>query len=170
MLPEHLLKLDTCFIRVKHGFWQGSSLKLTSSFTRRGVTEEVRANGLIEGDSGYHALFFLIFLQIFSCDVIIYQRQWGVILIHEQCLPKKKRWKERIFVWFVERNYVRDITGWVCRQDECTGKLWILFLSWSGIKATELEFVWIPMCRQQTHRHCAETQAVINFDDLYMWF
>lgn len=118
MLREHLLKLDTCFIRVKHGFWQGSSLKLTSSFTRRGVTEEVRANGLIEEDSGYHALLFLIFLQIFSCDVIIYQRQWGVILIHEQCLPKKKKGEKNVYLC----DLYKGIT-WETSLDECAGKM-----------------------------------------------
>ncbi len=103
--------------RVKHGFGRGLSLKLTSLFTRRSVTEEARAGGLLEENSGYHAWCFLVFLH-----VIVNQRQWGVILIHEQCLPKK-RVKRSLFAWFVWRNYKRDITGWewvparwVCRQ------------------------------------------------------
>ncbi len=145
--------------RVKHGFGRGLSLKLTSLFTRRSVTEEARAGGLLEENSGYHAWRFLVFLH-----VIVNQRQWLVILIHEQCLPKKES----------KEVYLRDLCEGItretspdeseCRQDECAGKLWILFLRWSGTEATELEFVWISMCRQQTHRHCAETQAVISFD------
>ncbi len=98
--------------RVRHGFGRGLSLKLTSLFTRRSATEEVRADGLLEENSGYHALLVLVFLH-----VIINQRQWGVILINEQCLPKKKSICVICVKELHERHHRMSVPArWVCRQ------------------------------------------------------
>lgn len=153
--------------RVKHGLWRSPSLRLVSP-----LTEDVSRTRWELMDCLWGTVPFFSF----SC-CSNYLRQWGPVLILKQFLLVERMKGKRIFVWLFKYIWrcwggnVRDwITAWLCRQDERAGKLWILLLSWSGTKATELEFVWISLCRQQTHRHCAKTQAVMRFYHLCVHF
>lgn len=116
MLLEHLLKLHTCL--------QSEAWVWTRPVTQAHIS--VHSQKCHRGGESWWTTRREQWISCFAFshfpsefNVIIKQRQWGVILIHKQCLPKKSETKVCVICVkeLHERHHRISVPArWVCRQ------------------------------------------------------